>query len=130
MMLASGAVIPAPPMPAMSLVAMAAEKVPAEAVANWVAGRKVRVIYALSESGFSGSVIDYTSEPDWAPVSVGRPMADARMHVVDAEMRPVPSGVPGVVVIASERLASGYLNSETRVATLPASSSSCSTARE
>jgi amino acid adenylation domain-containing protein len=49
-------------------------------------------------------------DPRWTSVPYGRPIQNARYHVLDARMRPVPLGVPGDLYIGGACLASGYLN--------------------
>ncbi|MBL1097385.1 amino acid adenylation domain-containing protein [Streptomyces coffeae] len=44
------------------------------------------------------------------PVTLGRPIAHTRFHVVDRWMRPVPPGVPGELLIGGAGVAQGYLH--------------------
>jgi amino acid adenylation domain-containing protein len=44
---------------------------------------------------------------------IGRPIANARVHIVDEHMRPVPTGAPGEICIGGAGVARGYRNRST-----------------
>ena len=47
-------------------------------------------------------------DPGWSSIPYGRPMDDARYHVLDPAMAPCPPGVPGDLCIGGECLSVGY----------------------
>ena len=49
-------------------------------------------------------------QPTWTSIPYGRPMQNARYHVLDEDMEPCPIGVAGDLYIGGECLAVGYAN--------------------
>jgi amino acid adenylation domain-containing protein len=47
-------------------------------------------------------------DPDWASIPYGRPIANARYHVLDRRLEPCPIGVPGDLYIGGACLSDGY----------------------
>jgi len=65
--------------------------------------------YGLTETTITSTACELTQEllagTDGAPAPVGRPLAGALVHVLDADLRPVPPGERGEVYIGGSRLA-------------------------
>nr|UYH37521.1 amino acid adenylation domain-containing protein [Myxococcaceae bacterium MCy9487] len=51
-------------------------------------------------------------EPGWQSIPYGRPLTNQRFHVLDADLRPRPSGVAGELFIGGVGLAQGYWRDE------------------
>ncbi|HLE83424.1 MAG TPA: amino acid adenylation domain-containing protein, partial [Thermoanaerobaculia bacterium] len=54
--------------------------------------------------------------PEWSSIPYGRPIANARYHVLDRSLRPCPVGVAGDLHIAGGCLSSGYAGSPRQTA--------------
>jgi amino acid adenylation domain-containing protein len=66
-------------------------------------------IYGQTESSMDGLCWICRPDEDSERVPVGRPVSNARAYILDADMRPVPVSVPGVLYCGGEGLARGYL---------------------
>jgi amino acid adenylation domain-containing protein len=49
-------------------------------------------------------------DPKWPSIPYGKPIRNARYHILDKHLQPVPIGVPGELHIGGDVLADGYLN--------------------
>jgi amino acid adenylation domain-containing protein len=108
----------------LRLVIVGGEKASLEAYATWhklvgrvrnASGNKLRWVNTYGPA--EASVVATAYEPpqgaeDDAPRSlpIGRPVANARVYLLDPDLNPVPVGVPGELHIAGAGVAQGYLN--------------------
>ncbi|MBC1274872.1 amino acid adenylation domain-containing protein [Nostoc sp. UCD121] len=66
--------------------------------------------YGPTEATVWSSVYHCCSPEIAASVSIGRPIANAQIYLLDPNLHPVPLGVAGEVYIGGDGLARGYLN--------------------
>jgi acyl carrier protein len=66
--------------------------------------------YGPTEGTVWSSVYHCWSQEARAQVSIGCPIANTKIYLLDSHLHPVPIGVPGELCISSDGLARGYLN--------------------
>ncbi|WFE40020.1 amino acid adenylation domain-containing protein [Micromonospora sp. WMMD998] len=94
--------------PSWRVLLCGGEPVPAELVARWAPGRRFVNGYGPTETTVLAVGGDLTPA-DADPVPIGRPLPNHRAYVVDADLRPVPPGETGELLIGGPGLADGYL---------------------
>ena len=101
----------------LRLVIVGGEKSSSEAYATWhkFVGNRVRWINTYGPA--EASIVATTYEPRLQPgddlpavLPIGRPVANARVYLLDPHLNPVPVGVPGELHIGGAGVAQGYLN--------------------
>ncbi|POM24997.1 Tyrocidine synthase 3 [Actinomadura rubteroloni] len=93
--------------PGLDVVVVAGEACPPALAARWADGRTMINAYGPSEATVCTTMTDpLTGE---GPITIGRPIANTRMYVLDERLRPVPPGVVGDLYAAGPGLALGYL---------------------
>ncbi|HEY4460900.1 MAG TPA: non-ribosomal peptide synthase/polyketide synthase [Pseudonocardiaceae bacterium] len=81
----------------------------AELVARWAPGRQLVNAYGPTETTVVATWSD-PLHPTGAPPTIGAPIANTTIHLLDPGMRPVPIGSVGEIYVSSPGLALGYLN--------------------
>ncbi|MEN2421893.1 amino acid adenylation domain-containing protein [Streptomyces rimosus] len=94
-------------LPGLASLVVAGEACPADLVERWSAGRHMVNAYGPTEATVCATV----GEPLSGRVvpSLGAPIGDVRLFVLDALLRPVPDGAAGELYLAGSGLARGYL---------------------
>ncbi|OZM73588.1 hypothetical protein CFN78_08630 [Amycolatopsis antarctica] len=97
-------------LPEGSVVLAVGDRCPVDLHRTWAPRHRFVNGYGPTEVTIGATMFEGTVA-DWAPrVPVGRPIANARVYIVDAHLRPVPIGVAGELVVGGSGVARGYLN--------------------
>ncbi len=99
----------------LRLVIVGGEKASSSAYSAWLKAGGARVRWVNTYGPTEASVIATAYEPDPRKpfpdnLPIGRPIANVRLYVLDADLQPVPIGSPGELHIGGVGLARGYLN--------------------
>jgi len=84
------------------------------AIVNWFSQLKNCTLYNQYGPSESHVVTAFTltgPPENWSKLpSIGRPIANAKIHILDSQLQPVPIGIPGELYIGGISLANGYIN--------------------
>ncbi|HSK75700.1 MAG TPA: non-ribosomal peptide synthase/polyketide synthase [Thermoanaerobaculia bacterium] len=101
------AVLPERELPGLRVILSVGEACTPELRDRWSRGRRFFNAYGPSEVTITATC--HRLDPG-GPVDVGRPIANLRLHVLDARGLPVPAGVAGEISLGGAGLGRGYLN--------------------
>jgi amino acid adenylation domain-containing protein len=102
------AVMPDEQIPSLRTIIVAGEACPAELVQRWGVGRRFFNAYGPTEATVWATVAE--CQPNGQRPTIGQPIINAQIYLLDSHLQPVPVGVPGELHIGSVGLARGYLN--------------------
>jgi amino acid adenylation domain-containing protein/non-ribosomal peptide synthase protein (TIGR01720 family) len=95
--------------PALRTVIAGGERCTRDIVQRWAPGRRFFNAYGPTEATVVASLALCAAEDEGEP-TIGSPLDNFQLYVVDANLQPVPIGVPGELLIAGVGLARGYLH--------------------
>ncbi|HEX7241462.1 MAG TPA: amino acid adenylation domain-containing protein, partial [Longimicrobiaceae bacterium] len=96
------------PLPELRSIGTGGEKLPAEVVRRWGAGRRFFSGYGATEASIRMAATAYTCEDGRDP-PIGHPVPNTQLYVLDAWLEPVPVGVSGELYIGGIGVVRGYL---------------------
>jgi amino acid adenylation domain-containing protein len=94
--------------PQLQTLLVGGEACPADLVERWSDGRTLFNAYGPTEATVWGTLAN--CKPGSGKPSIGKPVLNARIYVLDHRQRPVPIGVCGEIYIGGAGVARGYLN--------------------
>jgi amino acid adenylation domain-containing protein len=86
----------------------AGERLEGHVARRWAEGRRLVNAYGPTETTVCATAAVCAGEDEDAP-PIGGPIANTRVYVLDASLRPVPVGASGELFIAGAQVARGYL---------------------
>src|SRR5579883_1457383 len=102
------AVLPHEELPALQTIIVAGEACSIELIKQWSVGRDFFNAYGPTEATVCATIAKCTNSEQ--KISIGSPIANTQIYLLDQNLQPVPVGVPGELYIAGAGLARGYLN--------------------
>lgn len=92
--------------PTLQTVLSIGEACTASVVAEWAPGRRFFNPYGPTETTCYVTIAECV--PDGKKPTIGRPILNAQIYILDQQMQPVPIGVPGELYIGAIGIARGY----------------------
>ena len=96
--------------PSVCTINLAGEPLPVDLVQQIYELPHVRKVYDLYGPSETTTYSTFTLRQADGPGTIGRPIANTQIYILDSDLQPVPVGVTGELCIAGVGLARGYLN--------------------
>ena len=101
-------VLPNEELPNLQTIIVAGEACSSELIKQWSVGRNFFNAYGPTEASVCATIAKCNPEDE--KVTIGRPIANTQIYILDSHLQPVPVGVLGEIHIGGVGLARGYLN--------------------
>jgi len=101
------AVLPEAELAALQTIIVAGEACSPELIKKWSVARNFFNAYGPTEASVCATLAKCNGDEK---ISIGRPIANTQIYILDSYLQPVPVGVPGELHIGGTGLARGYLN--------------------
>jgi amino acid adenylation domain-containing protein len=96
------------PFPALSRIIVAGEECPLDLAERWGKGRRFFNAYGPTEATVWSSLLEFG--PDRMGLSIGKPIVNCQLYIVDDRFQALPLGAAGELCIGGPGLARGYVN--------------------
>ncbi|MBD1892511.1 non-ribosomal peptide synthetase [Coleofasciculus sp. FACHB-SPT9] len=95
-------------LPALQTIICAGESCSQNIVKRWAVDRKFFNAYGPTEATVWATIAEISN--DSHKPSIGRPISNTQIYILDAHLQPLPIGITGELYISGDGLAQGYLN--------------------
>lgn len=102
------AVLPTAALPALEVLITGGETCPNHVIDHWAVGRHFFNAYGPTESTIWATVAALV--PGDNPLTIGHPILNTQVYILDTNLKPVPISIPGELYIGGAGVAQGYLN--------------------
>jgi len=103
------ALLPFTDLPALQTLIVAGEECPVHLAKQWSGRYRMLNAYGPSETAICATIATCDST-DTDRLSIGHPIANTQVYVLDTHMQPLPVGIPGELYIGGVGVGRGYLN--------------------
>ncbi|MBD1872290.1 amino acid adenylation domain-containing protein [Nodosilinea sp. FACHB-131] len=102
------AVLPFEELPDLQVLITGGEACSSQVIDRWAVNRRFFNAYGPTETTIWATVAEL--HPGDNPLTIGRPILNTQVYILDANLNPVPAGIPGELYIGGTGVAQGYLN--------------------
>ena len=102
------AVLPSATLPDLQVLITGGEACSSQVVDRWAVDRHFFNAYGPTETTIWATIAEL--RPGDNPLTIGRPILNTQVYILDDILNPVPAGIPGELYIGGTGLARGYLN--------------------